>query len=305
NSSRTPAEVAAHLNGLGIAGEAEEVVNSAVPAVAQLADYLQPGVKVLGVGGNGVFEAIIEGGYELVTSAEDQPVAVLQGLSENVGWAQLSEAALAIKAGAKHFATNLDATVPKQRGEMLGNGSLVAAVANATGEPVIASGKPFEFIYRFAERGSGVTNALCVGDRLNTDIAGAVNANLPSLHVLTGVNTARDVVLATQAERPTYLALDLRALNEPYVRVASLKDGYECGETFLQLQATPEEIKITIDDEQIKLSATSTTLSAPAEIELNIFQYRALAQAVWDYLDNEGSAELISVLPEIKVVEGK
>jgi hypothetical protein len=55
-------------------------------------------------------------------------------------------------------------------------------------------------------------SALVVGDRLDTDIAGANAADLPSLMVLTGVNTARDAVYARVDQRPTHIGLDLRSL---------------------------------------------------------------------------------------------
>jgi len=54
---------------------------------------------------------------------------------------------------------------------------------------------------------------LVVGDRLDTDIAGANAAGLPSLHVLCGVSTAADTVRAAAGQRPDYLAEDLRALS--------------------------------------------------------------------------------------------
>lgn len=55
--------------------------------------------------------------------------------------------------------------------------------------------------------------ALVVGDRLDTDIAGANAAQLPSLMVLTGVNNANDAVHAVPDQRPTYIAHDLRWLH--------------------------------------------------------------------------------------------
>ena len=52
----------------------------------------------------------------------------------------------------------------------------------------IAAGKPEAGIYHRGAALVGGTNPLAVGDRLNTDIAGAVTAGIPSLHVLTGVS---------------------------------------------------------------------------------------------------------------------
>ena len=53
---------------------------------------------------------------------------------------------------------------------------------------------------------------LVIGDRLDTDIAGANAAGLPSMLVLTGVSTAADMVRADAESRPTYVGADLRSL---------------------------------------------------------------------------------------------
>ncbi|MER2092609.1 MAG: HAD hydrolase-like protein, partial [Saccharopolyspora rectivirgula] len=47
------------------------------------------------------------------------------------------------------------------------------------------------------------------------DIAGAVNAGMPALMVLTGVSTASDLLAAPPEQRPDHVAADLRALHEP------------------------------------------------------------------------------------------
>jgi hypothetical protein len=67
-----------------------------------------------------------------------------------------------------------------------------------------------------------------VGDRLDTDIAGGARAGVPTLHVLTGVDGAAEVLRAVPEQRPTYLAADLRALLQPYPAVVSAGDGTRC-----------------------------------------------------------------------------
>ena len=63
-------------------------------------------------------------------------------------------------------------------------------------------------------RAATFSTPLVVGDRMNTDIAGANAAGLPSLMVLTGVNSARDAVHAIREQRATYIGHDLRSLHE-------------------------------------------------------------------------------------------
>ena len=288
NSSRTPRTVAAHLSRIGIPTAEEEVVNSALTTAKQLGEYLPAGARVLVIGGAGVQEAVAEAGYETVSDADTDPVAVVQGLAENVGWAELSEAVLAIKKGALYLATNLDATLPKERGEMIGNGSLVAAVVNATGKTPVSAGKPDRYIYNYAKIHSGFENVLAVGDRLNTDIAGAVNAGIPALHVLTGVSRARDVLLAEPGERPNFLALDLSDLARPMPRVFKDGDVWRCaGHCAAVTQGT----------------VVTDGSAMPGVILPN--SYRAAAAAVWEYLDNGGKRENLRLPAQITVVRGE
>ena len=164
-------------------------------------------------------------GLVVVDSADDAPAAVVQGYAADVGWRQLAEAAYAIEAGAWFVASNLDPTLPTERGFAPGNGSLVAAVRHATGVEPVSAGKPEPTLYRLAAARRGARSPLVVGDRLDTDLAGARAAGWPGLHVLTGVSTARDAVLAAPGERPSYLGADLRSLVVPHPAPV-LDDGW-------------------------------------------------------------------------------
>jgi hypothetical protein len=110
-------------------------------------------------------------------------------------------------------AANVDLTLPSERGLLPGNGSMVAALRAATEQAPLVAGKPQPTLMNDALSRGTFTTPLVVGDRLDTDIAGAVAAGLPSLMVLTGVSTASEAVHAVAAERPGYLAADLRGLH--------------------------------------------------------------------------------------------
>ncbi len=151
---------------------------------------------MLVVGTESLAAEITAVGLRPVRSYDDKPDAVVQGHSPETGWAILAEAALAIRAGALWVAANVDATLPTERGLLPGNGSMVAALKAATdAEPQVA-GKPAPTLLLDALARGDFQTPLVVGDRLNTDIAGANAAGLPSLMVLTGVNSARDAVHA-------------------------------------------------------------------------------------------------------------
>ena len=226
NASRSADEVAAHLRDLGFTATADDVVTSAQSAAHLLADQLAPDSPVLIVGTDALANEITAVGLRPVRKYEDEPVAVVQGLSMTIGWPDLAEAALAIRSGALWVAANVDPTLPTERGLLPGNGSLVAALRAATdAEPQVA-GKPSPRLLTDAMARGDFHAPLVIGDRLDTDVEGANAAGMPSLMVLTGVNTARDAVYAEPARRPTYIGLDLRSLHQDG---SSLKVGPQPG----------------------------------------------------------------------------
>ena len=219
NASRRPAVVAAHLTELGIPAQPEDVVTSAQAAARWLAARFPVGSPVLVLGTEGLAEEVAGVGLVPVRSADDAPVAVVQGLAPETGWRELSEAALAVRAGAVWVAGNTDATYPSARGPVPGNGAMVAAVAAATGQSPVVVGKPEPDLHLESVRRVGASRPLVVGDRLETDVLGAVRGGADSLLVLTGV-VDRDALLAAPAGmRPTYVSADLRGLLQPQAPV--------------------------------------------------------------------------------------
>ena len=212
NASREPESVANQLTELGIAAEPSEVMTAAQAAAQLLLTRLPRGSKVLVVGGAGLVTAVRAAGYVVVQSAEDDPAAVAQGFSPDVGWPQLAEAAYAVGRGAWHVASNLDLSLPTARGFAPGNGSLVGAVQAATGVVPDSAGKPSPTMYDMAVERAGARETLVIGDRLDTDLAGARAGGYIGLHVLTGVSSARDDILAAPGERPHLIGADLRSL---------------------------------------------------------------------------------------------
>lgn len=215
NAAHTPADVVARLRSLGIAATEAEVMTSSMAAADLLREELPAGSAVLVVGGQGLWSAVAAAGLRPVAAVTDRdmPAAVAQGWGPEVGWANLAEATVALRAGARWVATNLDRTLPSPRGPLPGSGSLIAAVEAATGRsPDAVAGKPYPALFSAAVKQSRARHPLVVGDRLDTDIAGATRAGLPSLLVLTGVSRPRDLLAAPPEQRPSYVGRDLRSL---------------------------------------------------------------------------------------------
>ena len=263
NASRRPSEVAAHLNSMGFSATEDQVVTSAQSAARLLSEHVEPGSRALVLGTDGLAQEVREVGVGVARSADDRPAAVIQGFSPDTNWSTLSEAALAIRAGALWIATNTDATLPSERGLLVGNGSLVAAVANATGAEPLVAGKPAAPLMADAMKRSGVTNSLVVGDRLDTDIQGAHSVGLDSALVLTGVSTPKDLLLAPPEQRPSHVIDDLTGLldDEETVRIGEQPDW------------------------DVEVSGATITVSATGEEPAHEALLPALAHAAWALLD--------------------
>lgn len=281
NASRTPSQVGDHLTNLGVPTPPEEVMTSAMAAAFLCAERYERGTLVLAIGGDGLREALLNEDMRLTDTADDKPTVVVQGLATDVGWAQLSEAVLAIKAGADHIATNLDSTLPTERGFAIGNGSLVAAVVNATGIAPVSTGKPEPEIFTATAKRYGATAPVAIGDRLNTDIAGGVAAGLPTIHVLTGVSGPRDIVLAKPSERPTFLLTDLTALTEPYEAAEVAEDG----------SATCGSAHAAVVDGRLTVGQDRQVLEAGVAVDRHT--YRALVAAAWHAADAGESIDAV------------
>lgn len=266
NASRTDASVAAHLSELGLPTTSRDVVTSPQAAMRLLAEKISPGSTVLVVGGDGLVVEAEKAGFVVTRSADDAPAAVVQGFAPDVGWAQLAEAAFALKTpeeegGIPWVATNTDWTIPQSRGLAPGNGTLVSAVHTAVGRLATVAGKPEVPIFEEAVARFGARHPLFLGDRLDTDILGANRAGIASALVLTGVDRPKHVLAAPEGSRPTYILGDLRELHEPYPEV-HVKDGV----------ATVRGARVAIDGPDIRILG---------EGDRPIDLVRAGAAAIW------------------------
>lgn len=237
NASRPAAAVAEHLRGLGLDLQDDQVVTSAQVAAAIVRRRLGAGARVLAVGGPGVGVSLRAAGLDVVASADDGPQAVVQGYGPEVGWTDLAEVAHAVNAGAWWVATNRDLTIPTARGIAPGNGTLVAAVRAAVDVDPDVAGKPEPVAFTESARAIGSTHPLVVGDRIDTDIEGAVAAGADALLVLTGVHHLPDLVDLGPASRPTHVGHDLRALHAPPLLVEVGDDEATCGAERVRLAA--------------------------------------------------------------------
>lgn len=224
NAARSPSAVSEHLHSLGIPADDHDIITSGQAAAGLLSEVVAPGSRVLVVGTTALVNEVSNLGFEAVTGAEDQPAAVIQGYHPELPWWLINEACAALQAGAKWVQTNTDRTRPTDRGLQPGAGPQMDAVAVAApGVRPLIAGKPHAPLLQAAMKRMGGERTIFVGDRLDTDIAGANAVGIDSLQVFTGAHGKWDLLSAAADSRPTTIGMDLAALLQP-ARVATWRD---------------------------------------------------------------------------------
>lgn len=238
NASRPATDIAQHLRELDLPALADSDVVTSAQAVARLmAADLPQGSAVLVIGGPGLRRPLEECGLRCVESLDDGPVAVVQGFHADLGWRDLAEASYAVATGLPWYASNTDLTIPTPRGVAPGNGALVQAVATATGRRPVVAGKPERPLFEVTLARLGADRPLMVGDRLDTDIDGAINAGVASMVVLTGVSTLSDIFATPPGHRPDFVSHDLRGLGHEHEPVHVVGDTATCGTVTVEVDS--------------------------------------------------------------------
>ncbi|MFZ9857340.1 MAG: HAD-IIA family hydrolase [Roseiflexaceae bacterium] len=193
NATMTPEQFAEKLAGMGIEFPATHIINSPVATRRYLEGLVPQGTKIFCIGMNGLRTALFADGYFIEDN--QQPAYVIVGLDTEVTYAKLRQATLLISAGAKFIGTNPDVSLPLPEGLVPGCGALLALLAAATGVQPFIIGKPGPTMFHIATDvlGADPRKTLTIGDRLDTDIAGSLAANMTAGLVLTGVVTRADV----------------------------------------------------------------------------------------------------------------
>ena len=265
NASRPPEDVATHLRELGVEASTSDVVTSAQAAARVLRERFGPGAAVALLGGRGL-EAALRA-EELVPVAVGEPaIALVSGYGPNVLWREVMRAAVLVSDGLPWVASNTDLTIPTAYGTAPGHGVLVGALRDFSGVQPEVAGKPERPLLDETVRRMGGRRPLMVGDRLDTDIDGAVNAGYDSLLVMTGVTDLEQLVAVPAGHRPTYVAPDLGGLLEAHPAPTSTDDGVELGGW-----------RVSIGDGHVKVDGDGSTGD----------WWRALAAAAWARLDQD------------------
>jgi len=233
NSMVARAGYVERLGSMGIVTTVDEIVTSSSATVQHLRRHAPYVRRVLAIGAEGMREELAEAGFAVDMAGDVTPESpgaplgqrydtVIVGLDPGFDYGRLAVAMSAVSAGAALVATNADARYPTPAGFLPGAGSIVAALAAATGATPEVIGKPEPAMFRAILETSGVPpgEAVVVGDNPASDVIGARRAGCAAILVLTGVADAGAVAALDAEAVPHAIAADpaaVRALLEPLV----------------------------------------------------------------------------------------
>lgn len=188
NATRTVDQYIEKLSSFGVQLFPDQIINSAQAAAIYLKDIFPNGGNVFCIGESALSNTLIEEGFNITTEGA---VAVVVAMDRQLTYDKLVKATLLIRSGAKFIATNPDRTFPTPAGLVPGTGATLAALEAASEVQPIVVGKPAPEMYQIAIQRMGTLpeSTLVVGDRLETDIAGAQELGCYSALVLSGVTS--------------------------------------------------------------------------------------------------------------------
>lgn len=202
DSALTPEELVRALWSMGMRASLEEVVTvgAAIQFVlASRADWRTAFV----IGPEAIWRHVQDAGVKIVNGIDlprPADVVVVTGC-RTLSFEDLKGATQAVLAGADLLSGGRDRTFPMPDGPWPGTGAVVAAIEWATEREAEVVGKPDPGIFRTALDRLGPGRALMIGDRLDSDLAGAHAAGIDGAIVLTGVTT-REQAGAASDPRP-------------------------------------------------------------------------------------------------------
>jgi 4-nitrophenyl phosphatase len=201
NSMAARSDYVTRLASHGIESREVEIVTSTSATVAHLGHHLPDARSVLAVGAAGMLTELRSAGYEALPADEAAPRewnggplprawdVVVAGLDPAFDYRRMGIAAAAIRSGAAFIATNADLRYPTPDGFVPGAGTIVAALAAASGVRPRVIGKPEPTMFQeiLAAAGTVADDAVVIGDNPDADMPAARQAGIRSILVLTGV----------------------------------------------------------------------------------------------------------------------
>lgn len=192
NSTKSPPDYQKKLAMFSIPSSPDQIITSATTLATILSEKYPNGGPVYILGEDGLKEALQKNGF---FHREQDVCAFVGGLDTRINYEKIKKATLILRQNIDFYYTNADTTFPAPEGIIPGAGSILRALEAGSGRQAILAGKPKPKMFQYAMERIHATSesTLVIGDRLDTDILGGLNANCLTALVLTGISTKVDL----------------------------------------------------------------------------------------------------------------
>lgn len=214
-STKTPGQLSQALSKIGIEMDERHTLT---PVSVAIDLFKKKGYKrLLVLGGEGVWQPLMDAGFDVVRSPEraDDAEAVLIGWHPGFVLGDLDAACRAVWAGSALYTVSKAPYVASREGRTLGiSGALSAAVASVTGKKAVVVGKPSPQALICASGRLGGLKAAqmaIVGDDISLENTMALRGGAMSIGVQTGLSSAEDFERLPEGSRPH---LSLRGVDQ-------------------------------------------------------------------------------------------
>ena len=220
NSSRSADAYLEKLERMGVPAVREDLLTSVDALLSDLG--ARPPYRKCYVFGTKSFCAQLrEGGVPVTDRPEEDVDCLLIGFDTELTFQKLEDACILLNRGVDFIATNPVWVCPTRYGFAPDCGSVCEMLFRAAGRRPRVIGKPQPAMALLALERTGfpAEEAVMVGDRLYTDIAGGVNAGIDTAFVLSGEGTRAD--LEAGGVKPTWVFDDIAALHRAWENAAA------------------------------------------------------------------------------------
>jgi NagD protein len=186
NPLYTPRDLQHRLKTIGLEVGADQIFTSAMATARFLKSQNPTEPTAFVIGESGITEALHGVGFVIT---DHDPGYVVLGETHSYNFELITKAVRLVAAGAHFIATNPDTRGPSEHGIEPACGALAALIEKASGVSPFFVGKPNPLMMRTALNYLEVHSeeTVMIGDNMQTDIIGGIQAGLETVLVLSGV----------------------------------------------------------------------------------------------------------------------
>lgn len=194
NSSKSVYDYVEKVTKMGIKADKENFFTSSQATILMLKEK-HNGAKVFCMGTKSLIRELQEAEITITEDVEPDIDVILMGFDTELTSQKLRNICENLLKDVPYYATNPDLVCPVSFGYVPDCGSVAIMLKNATGKTPVFIGKPEPTMINIARQKFGCSKeeTVVVGDRLYTDIASGVNAEVDTICVLSGEATLDDV----------------------------------------------------------------------------------------------------------------